>query len=507
MRQYEIYERSFRGEEPQGSFVSVPVEAVFSLTAEDGTQDTKTVQGFYAGNGLYKVRFLPEQAGTYTWQVTGAVAGEGQEVCEPALPDRKGVVRAKETDFIFADGSFFKPVGTTIYALAHQKKDLIRRTMESLKKAPFNKVRHCVFPKFYDYNKEDPELFAFEKDDEGNWNVDRPCFAFWDHLEQVITELSEMGIQSDLILFHPYDKWGFSQLTREECLTYLDYLLKRLSAFPDLWWSMANEFDLMYGRAPEDWFVFEEFITAHDPCRHLLSNHNCFSFYDFTRPDITHCCVQTTQLESAAMWLEKYRKPLLYDECCYEGNLPMAWGNISGFEMVHRFWQGCTAGAYVTHGEVFLDEHDILWWAKGGVLKGKSPERIAFLRRFLEELPGTLKPWKMPPWPMPEMGYMSKGPMDLFRRLHESMPPEQKEAMRVKEEPCRGHIGEEVFLEYFGHECCAEARWILPEEHTYRIEVIDVWNMTREMIGTGVNGKYIPSLPGREGIALLAIRE
>lgn len=88
--------------------------------------------------------------------------------------------------------------------------------METLSTAPFNKVRHCVFPKHYDYNHNDPELYAFEKDADGKWDVNRPCFAFWEHLEKQIFALADMGIQSDLILFHPYDKWGFSHMTMEE---------------------------------------------------------------------------------------------------------------------------------------------------------------------------------------------------------------------------------------------------------------------------------------------------
>ena len=46
--------------------------------------DTVTVPGFYAGGGVYKVRFLPMSAGDYTWRVTGAVSGEGREICESA---------------------------------------------------------------------------------------------------------------------------------------------------------------------------------------------------------------------------------------------------------------------------------------------------------------------------------------------------------------------------------------------------------------------------------------
>ena len=46
----------------------------------------------------------------------------------------------------------------------------------------------------------------------------------------------------------------------------------------------------------------------------------------------------------------------------------------------------------------------------------------------------------------------------------------------------------------------------LPETNTYRIDVLDVWEMTRETILTGVNGKVNLQLPGKEGIAVLATK-
>ena len=55
--------------------------------------------------------------------------------------------------------------------------------------------------------------------------------------------------------------------------------------------------------------------------------------------------------------------------------------------MTRRFWLGMANGAYVGHGETYLDPHDILWWSKGGVLHGESPRRIAFLRGIIESGP------------------------------------------------------------------------------------------------------------------------
>lgn len=76
------------------------------------------------------------------------------------------------------------------------------------------------------------------------------------------------------------------------------------------------------------------------------------------------------------------------------GFATMDWGNLSAEEMTARFWQAIASGAYCTHGETFLDENDVLWWSKGGKLKGRSPERIKFLRDIVEALPAPLSPYQ-----------------------------------------------------------------------------------------------------------------
>ena len=48
---------------------------------------------------------------------------------------------------------------------------------------------------------------------------------------------------------------------------------------------------------------------------------------------------------------------------------------------------------------------------------------------------------------------------------------------------------------------------MLPEDKTYRVEVLDAWNMTRETVATGVSGKKEIALPGREYMAVLAMEE
>ncbi|KAI4442912.1 DUF5060 domain-containing protein [Schaedlerella arabinosiphila] len=88
-------ELAFKGGEPEGSAVTVDLQAVFFHG-----EKAVTVKGFYAGEGVYKVRFLPEETGTYPYCVTGSVLDgpmEGALEVMPAEEGRHGIVRANGT--------------------------------------------------------------------------------------------------------------------------------------------------------------------------------------------------------------------------------------------------------------------------------------------------------------------------------------------------------------------------------------------------------------------------
>ncbi|MGW0664145.1 hypothetical protein [Streptodolium elevatio] len=132
-------------------------------------------------------------------------------------------------------------------------------------------------------------------------------------------------------------------------------------------------------------------VQDNDPYGHLRSIHNFGTFYDHNKPTVTHASIQkVTAVEAAGravLYRDVYRKPIVSDEVKYEGDIPERWGSISAEEMVHHFWQGAVAGAYVSHGATYAHPDDILWWAEGGVLHGESPARIRFLKDVLETAP------------------------------------------------------------------------------------------------------------------------
>lgn len=517
--QYETAEFSWNAGVPADNEAQIDLSAEF-VHSESGVKTE--VKGFYAGDGTCRVRFLPEHAGTYTYTVRGLVSDSGTFEAAPAREGHHGAVRARGIHFYFDDGTPYYGFGTTVYALASQTDELMDETIRTLSQSPFNKIRMCVFPKHYEFNHNDPQHYAFEKMADGRWDPSHPCYAFWDAFEKRLRQLFDLGIQVDLILFHPYDRWGFATMAQKDNLIYLDYLLRRFAAFPGMWWSMANEYDFCAAKSMDDWHEIEQFLADHDPWHHLISNHNCFRPYDVSRKNITHMSWQTKQLSRIGGMQAKYGKPVCIDECCYEGNLPDQWGAISGEEMTARFWRAETVGAVCTHGETFYpDEKEVVWWAKGGKLVGKSPARIAFLRKIIESLPGPLEPQITGIAAYESMAGMPEEEID--RELDQRKIPEEsrsfvKSVLQMDpvefsrflacEPGVNGRTADDsAILHYNDFLCSCRAQMDLPEGRKYRIDVIDTWNMTQETVQRGAAGKVWVDLPSRPWMAVLAVEE
>jgi hypothetical protein len=393
VRRWEVFEVALDGPSGGNPFTEVEFGATFRL----GHRSVE-VDGFYDGDGRYKLRFMPDTEGEWsytTFSKTVALSGKsGRFLCVAAKDTVHGPVGvSNQHHFAYADGSPYFPFGTTCYAWIHQSEELQRETLASLKDSPFTKIRMCVFPKHYEYNHNEPALYPFERSASGVNDLTRPNPAFYAHLEQRILDLQELGIEADLILFHPYDRWGYASMPADADDRYLRYVVARLAAFRNVWWSLANEFDLMRAKTVQDFDRYFHIVEQRDWASHLRSVHYSVVMYDYAHPWVTHASLQTYDFEAAAGWLKAWRKPIVYDEIMYEGNLNKRWGNISGEEITRRFWLGTIAGCYLSHGETFLDPDQpldenttpTLWWSHGGKLHGTSPQRIGFLRGLVEE--------------------------------------------------------------------------------------------------------------------------
>ena len=174
---------------------------------------------------------------------------------------------------------------------------------------------------------------------------------------------------------------------------------------------------------------------------------------------VTHASLQTSDMEGGVAFREHYRKPILYDECKYEGNIPQGWGNLTAREMTQRFWLGTLSGCYVGHGETYKHPQDILWWAKGGVLHGESP-------------------------PTHSVAEGVHGPGTAIRRTP---------AARRRQGTIRARQGRRILPGLLPGPAVAEVR--LAGDRPYKLDVIDPWEMTVAPLGTASPGEYTVSAP------------
>jgi hypothetical protein len=483
--QYDVFEVSLKGPSSGNPFVDVQLKATFSLE-----QRTVTVDGFYDGDGSYKIRFMPDALGE--WRYTAASNASalnrqsGEFLCTAPKAGNHGPVSVRfGHHFGYADGTPYFPFGTTCYAWVHQGKPYEEQTLATLRQGPFNKIRMCVFPKSYEYNHNEPEFYLFPRTAQatpnnpmGRNDYSRFNPAFFAHFEQRLEELRELNIEADLILFHPYDRWGYAAMGADVDERYVRYIVARFGAYRNVWWSLANEFDLMKAKITQDVDRLLHLVQQCDPYQHLRSIHYSKVMYDYASPAVTHASLQSYDFASAPTWLKIWNKPIVYDEVMYEGDLPRRWGNLSGEEMTRRFWLGVVAGCYVTHGETYLnagggeDENDKIWWSNGGKLSGSSPARIGFLRKLLEETTAIGLEASPEPYYLNAVSF-AQSPQGVEAKL----PPA-------------------AILYYFDFHQPIQYTFPLGAG-MYRAEFIDPWQMTITPIAGRFSGKATLQLPGK----------
>lgn len=465
-----------------------------------GKTEKVTADGFYDGDGVYKVRFMPSFAGRYRFRIKADFLDkepEGEFEVVQAQNDNHGPVRVANTyHFAYEDGTPYYSVGTTCYVWELQSDRRIRETLESLKEAGFNKIRFCIFPKHYDYNLGEPRSYPYEgtpmdssvltkenfmeytgRTEGNNWDFSRFNPKHFQHIEDCILKLQRLGIEADLIVMHPYDRWGFSQMTKEQDDRYWKYVIARFAAYRNVWWSLANEYDLCVHKTIEDWERYAQIICDKDPYNHLRSIHNCIPFYDHKCSWITHCSIQRQDLykcaENVADWRIQFKKPVVLDEIAYEGNIQYGWGNISAEEMVRRFWEATVRGGYAGHGETYMNSEDVLWWSHGGKLRGESWKRLRFLLDIMKETPGIgLAPYNKE-WDSA------------------TAVPESEVHFSVKS----------YYLFYYSFMRPSFRDFYFDDCTEFSVEVIDTWNMTIEKQGVK-KGHFRVNLPGREYMAV-----
>ena len=205
----------------------------------------------------------------------------------------------------------------------------------------------------------------------------------------------------------------------------------------------------------------------------MLGIHQCLKHYDHRDKNLTHCSLQRTGMyvstELTGEMQARYKKPVVWDEINYEGDIKPTFGNCTPQELVRHFGEAAVRAGFAGHGETYTDPDNILWWAKGGRLHGESPARIRFLKEIMAD------------YGNPRLTCCQSG--------------EQLPVGMEKDEP---------FVWYFGSTKSAAQDIVLPSRHSYQIEIVDTWSMERRILDGEYQGVCEVPLEGRPYMAVFA---
>lgn len=450
---WDIFELTIHADAPGNPFVGISFYATFT-----NGKETFKPEGFYDGEGNFKVRFMPDSIGKWTYTTRSNFkpldGRKGEFMCVEPRSDSHGPIQIRNTyHFKYADGTPYYPFGTTIYEWAFQHEPRQKETIETLKNSPFNKARMLAVPPFGERYQSGPDSlhhFPYVGAPPKNWDFSQFDPQFFQDLEKCVSKLRDINVVADLILFRPYDKgrWGFDMLTQECNEQFVRYMVARFAAYRNIWWSLCNENSFIRHMSDEDWDQLFRVVEKYDPYHHMRSIHNAGRIYDYNKPWVTHVSLQYYNAVRvpgvSALLRDLYHKPIVQDEINYEGNISRRWGQLTGEEMTFRFWNTYIGGGYATHGEATEGG----WISNGGKLTGTSPARIAFLREIVENGPAE-----------------GLNPIDQYYELNMAGIPGK------------------YYLIYFGKDKLKEWPFKLPDAELkdgmrFKVEIIDTWAMT-----------------------------
>jgi hypothetical protein len=115
-----IFEIVMEGPAEGNPFVDVELSGTFQYQNRQ-----VTAPGFYDGDGWYRIRFMPDVTGTWSYTTHSSrpelEGHSGEFLCVTPSADNHGPVRVNgRYHFAYEDGTPYIPVGTTCYAWAHQ---------------------------------------------------------------------------------------------------------------------------------------------------------------------------------------------------------------------------------------------------------------------------------------------------------------------------------------------------------------------------------------------------
>ncbi|HMI05372.1 MAG TPA: DUF5060 domain-containing protein, partial [Pedobacter sp.] len=290
IRKYDFHEFLVNVETDAGNpFMDAGLKGRF--TAPSGK--VVLIDGFYDGGGQWKLRFSPDETGTWSYELSGvhfSFSQRGKLICtKAASAGFIGIHPENPYAFAYWSGLPFFPMGDTSYGLYDDSPvtPKLRDTyLDMRRREAFNFIRmevcHSHARGAHD-NAYWPWGGTADKPD-----LDRFNPVFFKGLDQLLLQMKGKGMNAELILlnFYRLPFTNTKQWTPDRERQWLKYLLARYSAFSNIFmWTISNEYEThpdgayrLDNPGDVDWAIrTAKFITENDPYRHLVTVHPVIS--------------------------------------------------------------------------------------------------------------------------------------------------------------------------------------------------------------------------------------
>lgn len=410
-----IHEISLNSSQEYGNpFQDVIVTATFRTPSNN----EMNINGFYAGEGIWKIRFILNELGTWSYVIySNDEQIDGQTGFVNCIPSQDLGPIVIDPDyphhFKFADGGHFYYNGNTCKALfATPKsgpyggwKDFIDYCAEM----KFNSIIVYLYiptiatsssawagrPDEIDYHV---SVWPMKGDSNVMGDIQNPStidfnrfyLPYWDKVDHIAQYMKKKGIVA-YIFFHSDDAVNVTNdkdfsnptaLTRDQEKLYFKYALARLASYTNVRWVLCLE----YNEYRDDAWAREmgNFVKQNDPYEHLLSVHSHMDFH-FGDEDWADFIVYQGSAFETPIYLEdrKYNKPMANDENGYEPRKAL------DYEVRMNNWVLAMTGVYSSYGHIrqmgtdFTDLH----------LDDNAADSIKIMYKFMT----SLEWWKMEP--------------------------------------------------------------------------------------------------------------
>lgn len=296
----------------------------------------KSVPGFWDGGNTFKIRFTPTTEGRWTYLTQSVDKGlnrqTGRFTCVGPKGGQHGFVRRDAQypyHFVYDDGTHYFMMGQTYYNLLGSEAGRrgYRTAIDSSLAMGMNKIRMHVNGSLSESSNNGPAVQGVP----GEFGLIN--LAHFRHVDSVIRYMDDHQMIADLILL-PRRELG----TPDAELRYLDYVLARYAAFPNVIWCLINEWN--YAKRPKAFYTRAgEHVYAHDPWASQNGQPRLLSVHQQTRIDfqffgqnwLSHAIVQlgvrNRQKTSDDEWNAKGRRGFRHGDEWGRASIRHNWGH------------------------------------------------------------------------------------------------------------------------------------------------------------------------------------